>query len=262
MNRIDTKAYLNAIFQGQTEEAKRIRMKNVPNKIVKFISLGDDELENQKKLESLSDGKLWFSKVEEFNDPYELRGIISLENKNLEKYIDFRDSFSVCCLSGRSFGYLPMWAYYTNNYKGFCIEFSVVKKDAIHPVLYIKNRISAYESLKDIEENAYKAMESGKKDMNLQIDLNIFWQQFFMKDMSWQHEDECRLLSSNVDESQIGNSEPINNYGLKINRIIAGLNCSERNKKCLNEISRKYTGTNAYYSKLSSIKYGCEIETL
>lgn len=57
-----------------------------------------------------------------------------------EKLFDFRD-YGITCLSANDIDYLPMWAYYTNNHKGFCIEYEVIKKDCIHEVLYEPERI-------------------------------------------------------------------------------------------------------------------------
>lgn len=38
-----------------------------------------------------------------------------------QNIFDFSD-YGITCLSSNSVDYLPMWAYYTNNHKGFCVE--------------------------------------------------------------------------------------------------------------------------------------------
>lgn len=194
------------------------------------------------------------------NDPYEYKGMLIDKEKlikagypikTIEKYqtiFDLND-YGVTCLSSNSIDYLPMWAYYTNNHKGFCIEYEVIKKDFIHEVGHEQERIK----VASLFIEYIKAIISGQKK-KADFYIKIFLQNFFIKAKSWVHEKEYRIVYS-IDENSDGINVPLYKLGMRTSRIVAGINCSEDNKKKLNEISNLLGLGNIYTSKIHSEEY-------
>lgn len=71
---------------------------------------------------------------------------------------------------------------------------------------------------------------------------------------SWEHEKEYRIVYP-LDENSKGMNVPIHRLGMRTSRIVAGINCSEDNKKKLNEISNSLGLGNVYTSRIHSEQY-------
>lgn len=118
--------------------AKAVRFSTIPDKLIKFIWLDDSDSDDKKFL-SLKRNEIWFAQKDLLNDPYEYKGMLLDRNRMhnagysndiidyYQQLFDFSD-YGITCLSANSIDYLPMWAYYTNNHKGFCVEYNVIKK--------------------------------------------------------------------------------------------------------------------------------------
>ena len=251
--------YFQLLVEGKEQEAEKVRISTIPNKLIKFIWLDESE-KDEKKFLSLQREEIWFAQKDLLNDPYEYKGIL-LDRKKLseagyspdviEKYqtlFDFSD-YGITCLSSNNMDYLPMWAYYTNNHKGFCVEYEVIKKDCIHEVLYEPERIKVASLI--IE--CIKAIRTGQKK-KADLYVKIFLQNLFIKAKSWEHEKEYRIVYS-IDENSNGRNVPVYKLGMRTSRIVAGINCSEDNKKKLNEISNSLGLGNIYTSKIHSEEY-------
>lgn len=181
------------------------------------------------------------------------KGFLDDEIQKYEKLFDFRD-LGLCCLSAQEVNYLPMWAYYTNNHKGFCIEYELVRKHCIHEVMYETKRIpiaSLFIQLKDALKDAAKYGQ--KSSSESETIAHLFMKILYIKSKSWEHEREFRIVQPISNE--IGENIQISNIGLRVNRVIAGIECSVDNKRVLNDISNQIGCGNAYVAKLSSINY-------
>ncbi len=251
--------YLQLLSEGKVDEARKVRFSTIPSKLIKFIWLDESE-KDEKKFLSLQREEIWFAQKDLLNDPYEYKGIL-LDRKKLseagyspdviEKYqtlFDFSD-YGITCLSSNNMDYLPMWAYYTNNHRGFCVEYEVIKKDCIHEVLYEPERIKV----------ASLILQSGDAIISGQVEKanfysNLFLQNLFIKAKSWEHEKEYRIVYP-LDENSKGMNVPIHRLGMRTSRIVAGINCSEDNKKKLNEISNSLGLGNVYTSRIHSEQY-------
>ena len=233
--------YFQLLLEGKEQEAEKVRISTIPNKLIKFISL--DESENDEfKFLSLKNDEIWFANKNSLNDPYEYKGMLIDKEKfikagypikTIEKYqtiFDLND-YGVTCLSSNSIDYLPMWAYYANNRKGFCVEYEVIKKDCIHEVLYEPESIKVASLIIEY----IKAINSGQKE-KAYCYSKIISQNFFIKAKSWEHEKEYRIVYP-LDKNSKGMNVPVRKLGMRTSRIVAGMNCSEDNKKKLNEIS-------------------------
>lgn len=233
--------YFKLLLEGKEQETEKIRISTIPNKLIKFISLDESENDDLKFL-TLKRDEIWFAHKDSLNDPYEYKGMLIDKEKfikagysfeTIEKYqtiFDLND-YGVTCLSSNSIDYLPMWAYYTNNHKGFCIEYEVIKKDCIHEVLYEPERIKIASLIIEYIE----AIRSRQKE-KASCYAKIISQNLFIKTKSWEHEKEYRIVYP-LDKNSKGMNVPVRKLGMRTSRIVAGMNCSEDNKKKLNEIS-------------------------
>ena len=237
--------YLQLLSEGKVDEARKVRFSTIPSKLIKFIWLDESE-KDEKKFLSLQREEIWFAQKDLLNDPYEYKGIL-LDRKKLseagyspdviEKYqtlFDFSD-YGITCLSSNNMDYLPMWAYYTNNHKGFCVEYEVIKKDCIHEVLYEPERIKV----------ASLILQSGDAIISGQVEKanfysNLFLQNLFIKAKSWEHEKEYRIVTRNHEDikkgmfdsykDEKGSLHKTQEFDLSLSKVYLGMNCTEENR--------------------------------
>ena len=90
---------------------------------------------------------------------------------------------------------IPMWAHYSANHTGVVIEFELetmpfsglLQEDAVRTVTYSQNRVY-YDHLKS-ELDRHQRRVSGKT-----VASDIFYEIATTKDMSWQYEEEVRII--------------------------------------------------------------------
>lgn len=251
--------YFKLLLEGKEKKAEEARISTIPNKLIKFNWLDESEKDDLKFL-TLKRDEMWIAHKDSLNDPYEYKGMLIDKEKfikagypieTIEKYqtiFDIND-YGVTCLSSNSVDYLPMWAYYTNNHKGFCVEYEVIKKDFIHEVLYEPERIKIASLIIEYIE----AIRSRQKE-KASCYAKIISQNLFIKANSWEHEKEYRIVYP-IDKNSKGMNVPVRKLGMKTSRIVAGINCSEDNKKKLNEISNSLGLGNIYISKIHPEEY-------
>lgn len=262
---MEIKKYLELLSDGKQEEAEKIRLADIPNRLIKFVWL-DGSKSDEKKFMSLRRNEIWFSQKDSLNDPYEYKGML-LDRKKMEeagyppdiidKYqtlFDFSD-YGITCLSNNTVDYLPMWAYYTNNHKGFCVEYEVIKKNCIHEVLYEPERIKVASLIFQCRDAVRNAIITGQRD-KADFFSKLFLQNLFIKAASWKHEKEYRIVYP-LDNGK-GMNVPVSKLGMRTRRIVAGINCSEENIARLNEISNELGLGNIYTSKIHPEEYTIE----
>lgn len=253
---------------GKLVEAEQFRKTTIHDKLIKFVSL-DGTVEDEKKFFTLENNLIWFSKKILLNDPYEFKGMI-IDSEKMEeagyskdiidayqKMFEFKD-YGITCLSANSIDFLPMWAYYTNNHRGFCVEYDVIKKDCVHEVLYEEDRIKIASLIFRYKDAVMEALRTGRENIESIVLAKMLLQNLFMKAKSWEHEKEYRIVAPLNGEK--GENIPINQLGMKANRIIAGMNCSQENIDRLDCISNSLGLGGVYKSYLHSDKYTLEID--
>ena len=258
--------YMKLLFEGKLQEAEQIRISTIPNKLIKFIWLDENE-RDEKKFKTLNNNEIWFSNKKFLNDPYEFKGMIvdsqKLRNAGYsqelidayKKLLDL-ENYGITCLSDNQIDYLPMWAYYTNNHKGFCVEYDICKKSCIHEVMYETERIKIASLFIQSKEALKKAILTGKRT-EADIMAKILLQNLFVKAETWKHEKEYRIIYPI--ENKDGKNVCVNNLGMRISKIVAGINCSNTNIERLDKISNKFNLGNCYQSRLNEEKYSLDI---
>ena len=261
------KKYFELLQNQKYIEAKEYRKKLIPQKLVKYVSLTNDNESNEKKFFSLENNMAWFSSIKTLNDPYEFKcmyiDVKKLEAANYDKVLidafknylkDQEDSWTVLSLSNAGIESLPMWAYYSNNHKGFCIEYTVEDPELIYPVSYEQKKVpiaSIIAGMFSEFEQAYNNHEPLSLDALFYACVMRY--QFLMKHVSWKHEEEYRIIYPFV--TNIGNNMLINKIGLRTSRIVAGINCSDEHKKRLNAISQKINCGSIKEAQISDTEY-------
>lgn len=263
------KQYFDLLEKNQFNEAENLRQKNIPLKLIKFISLTDDDELNNTKFETLSEQKIWFSSINKVNDPYEFKGMY-IDTKKLKNngYTDeniclitylfeLTKKFGITCLSANTFDNLPMWAYYTNNHKGFCVEYDVTNKECIYEIMYEPELLE----ITSILSNLYVEIQKNIINLNTNNEMldyytTLFKYQLFLKHKSWEHEKEYRIVyPMKYNQSNSGQAISISEVGLKTSKIIAGLYCKNEHIQKLNEISKELGCGEVKQTKTSDNKY-------
>lgn len=231
--------YFDMLDQGKFAEAEEARMAEIPNRLLKFISLDDNNKNNEDKLKSLENNQIWLSAVNEFNDPYEFKGMYlnkkalkeyGFSNAMVKQFDELFDStlkeYGVTCLSGCAVSNFPMWAYYTNNYRGFAIEYELNTKICLHKVIYEPNRIPVARLIYSLIKSINKSLRETGNPSNVrsEVFIRILLQNLYIKSSSWAHEDEYRIVQP-VDNKK-GQNYDIDKLGMRTKRIIVGKNCS------------------------------------
>lgn len=261
--------YLELLLEGKLEVAELLRMSEIPSKLYKYISLNGTE-DDEKKYYSLSTETIWFSGVEAFNDPYEHKGMIldckglmeaKVPKEVIEMYNELfnTDDLEVVSFSSSGYDNLPMWAYYANNSKGFCVEYDVIKQNAIHEVIYEPQRIKMKRLIMEIINHVRMAMNGDMQAKKVVASYSrILMQSMYIKDISWSHEKECRIVIPIREHA--GENIPLNEIGIRLNRVIAGINCKENDRIRLNSILKGLGHGELYCAELSTESFGIELK--
>lgn len=221
---------------------------HTPKRIYKYCSLSDDKKLNEAKFITLVDKKIFMSSIDDFNDPFDGKGFY-YDKKALMKYgnlsecngeiVDFQKLIKCTCFSGNGVNSMPMWAHYSNNHKGYCIEYDVEENDALKgfvlPIQYTDDRLDITEELIRIAEDVSK-LNQEKFDSEIykyiSQEMTIVYLStllYHVKHTAWSYEDEYRLfLPSNTLLNPYISASP--------KAIYVGLNCDADNIERLKQI--------------------------
>ena len=258
---------LKLFFEDYVPETR----KSFPKKIYKYISLDKiDELEKEKlsycynpeeiekliltskenkgninKLYSLANNSLWFSKSNNpnLNDPFEGRGIFYDDSfykfsddqiQYWQQYAEYvRNNIYLCCFAKYSAS-PTMWANYSNNYRGYCLEFEIVNTNNLWEVYYGYGKNYPNSTIKDLENELWADQISKSEAYEYIEQLHVFWATFKFGD--WQYENEIRAIFTKLEYEKNICYEDI---GLKLIGIIVGHNCDEKHREFLAYIANK-----------------------
>lgn len=236
-------------------EATEYKNKFIPKVLYKYNSLLDDRYvnfkeENQKRLDSLKENKLWVSHYKKFNDPFEFKMMtIDTERLNdtewkiehIESYLDlFKDRTLISCFSSDG-NNMPMWAHYANNHKGYCVKYSVLKPESIFPVLYEPIRVKSAVIITNLISEMYKGYEKGLPEPTEEFYkyFSYFYLSLTCKHDFWGYENEYRLLYPDFGlEEKVGKLVDLCEVGLKVDAIYIGYKCDAEYVSNLMEIGK------------------------
>jgi len=153
-------------------------------KIYKYQSI------NINLLKSLQKKMIWYSRIDQLNDPYEL---FFIDNSGTEIYTNFRKSLCVCCFSKNKDEVL-MWSHYGDNHKGICLEWEIdfeKMKGSLFEIDY-NNEITTLQKV--------DRLQSGHLSINIKTNGRFLLSKF----KTWAYEEEIRIFKIVEDLSKKG----------------------------------------------------------
>lgn len=282
MNGKDKKKFIDNVLSGNRSKYMNL----LPEKLYKFISLGNDADLDEKKLATFSAGMLYLSSPSNFNDPYDCRlnmkfatpkeigelvaSFLSKEEQllpddiinrlceqmanNIDAYLNkvwkkLREQLLVCCFT-EQWNNFVMWAHYANCYQGFCVEYNVSD--------FISENSKSCEICPVIYSNnlisfkKYFPLEEINKEQKYDYaGFNVGSYAVLSKHLSWQYENEWRLVQLR-DEAVPDR----NKYQAPVpTAIYFGNRISEKNKRYILDAAEKFKIKNLYDVDIDEDKY-------
>lgn len=240
--------YIELLFEGESKQAQKLMRSMIPDKLYKFVPLTEDEVLNESKFDCIEHNTFFFSTVKKVNDPYEFKGIYLAEEdlinigwpeseaKRILSSYDPDAWFAIGCFTGNDEHFLPMWAYYTNNYRGYCVEYNVDDPTQIYKVLYDTERSPGALAVSGLLYAHREEMEQEAEYIQSLLKTALF-----TKHMSWKWENEYRILNPLSDPTSPGSKVELSKVGLSTARVIAGINCKPEHQERLHAICRDHS---------------------
>ncbi|MCI9845391.1 DUF2971 domain-containing protein [Flavobacterium pectinovorum] len=171
-----------------------------PNSIFKYYSDSDWHLN------ALEEGYFYFTHPEKLNDPFELlqnRHEIIVNNphvKNRESLEKHRANLGICCFSLNNDNPV-LWGNYTNNYRGFCVEYDL-KLIPFNKNISWKAHVSYLKDYSAGNENLDKVINAVRENSFLNEEqkrafvfkLKMIFEYTWKQDI-WNYENEFRFVS-------------------------------------------------------------------
>lgn len=245
----------------------KITRLHIPKLLYKYYSLADNVSLNEAKFNTLLDKKIYISDLESFNDPFDGRAFF-YRSEELLKYEslkgrlidDFASYVRLASFTKVGINNMPMWAHYSNNHRGYCVEYDTTLQQNLHlkasmfPVQYVDQRIDITpimdKIMSELGRLKKKALREGTKKIyldNMILPLiGIFYN--CIKHPSWSYEEEIRYITSSTNDYYV-DAIP--------SAIYVGEKCSVVNKNRLLNIANELS-IPVYQMGLS--KYSLEYE--
>ena len=222
--------YMELTNKGNRSDAERYKSSFVPDYIYKFYSLGKDRIRDKLILDTLSDGKVYLSLFEQLNDPFDgdtwyISDEFTQKGVDVKKIhdslINARSQMRICSFTENDENNMPMWAYYANSHKGFCVKYHIdenIKKN-MFPISYVEQKLCfGLRNISNIFCEEFGSAEQ-RKQMHEVFLANV------IKHKSWCMEKEIRLILFQE------------YFSLRPEKIYIGKDCSECYREKLIEIA-------------------------
>lgn len=203
-------------------------------------------LETRWALDNIRRCRLKHSRIDDMNDPYELKCVFShhkLTQAALERTADTAaKSYSALCFS-RSWDNILMWSHYGDRHKGICLGFDVAD-EITRPVEY---EPQPYEVGNLIVED--------RKDFSPEEGTKIIDRLFGMKYAGWFYEQEVRVNGrrDEVDE-ETGQYFGEFNERIKLREVIAGARFP-LSKKPIEDSLKAYSDVEIFKASASTVRF-------
>ena len=222
---------------------------HIPDKIYKYYSLTSDEKLNEMKLDTLLNQKIYLSRPSSFNDPFDTKAFF-YKPENLMKFDilkehkgkvidDFSKLSRIACFTRNGVNSMPMWAHYSNNHCGFCVEYDTknnknhIINSCCFPVQYTDKRVDISDVMEDLVEEILNLKEQAEEKNIKEIKIDnqiIIWIAMYyslLKHKSWEYEKEVRVIIN----------LPTDYIDAIPSAVYIGAKCEEMNKKKLFDIA-------------------------
>lgn len=218
--------YIDLIAADKLKEATEYKNSCIPDVLYKYYWLDDNEEKNERRLNTLAEGKVYMSSLGGFNDLFEGQAFVFDENElrdkgwNLKWFKDFVEQIN----SNAGVGC-------------FCVEYLIDRKvkKFMYPVSYEDTRAPGNAIIGNIIDQTLELIKDGKGEDDMSGELNALNHMAYLsltsKHKSWKHEKEVRALVPRC-------------YGeyleLLPRKIFIGINCREVHKERLIEIAKNF----------------------
>lgn len=264
--------YLGLVQQEKYKEAIAYKNAYIPDVLYKYCWLDEETNDkaveaNELRLSTLSEGKIYLSTLDQFNDPFEGKAFVFDGDDSdrggftIEQFQEFAEHIKsnsrFCCFSNADEKQqnMPMWAYYANNHRGFCVEYHLQphQKNYIFPVSYDGSRVNGNVLMVNLLSGIIQMVKEGKGSSQMPGDVSVHNQLAYLslacKHASWKHEKEYRAMVPAAKGIYL-DLEPC--------KIYVGLNCSKNHEKRLAQIAQSFSGCEIY--KMQSARNGVEFK--
>lgn len=233
-------------------------------KVYKFISFEGEATLTKIKVDTLKQGRIWFSFYKTLNDKTEFQinydaekvalktGRSVADVKLLINY--FTEMYDVYSLTYKYQDY--MWKDYASNGNGICIEFEVVDYDYLYPVQYqekseihfdemiisgINNNDFAFAIIPWVIKNPFN--RTAEMDSTREKEVRILYCPYDLGEVNGGR------LEMNIKErlGYKGIAKPYKDFGLKISKVILGDKCSD---KLYRELEKYFVSNKIEYTYL------------
>lgn len=247
------KAYMQDYFLNR-DASYELKQSKVPKRLFKYQPINDANRSN--RLRTLKENKIWLTKADYLNDPYDCQAFYYNKEKLLKAIIEndipskisrtpeyiidflenglkmFKRNMAVTCFSEQEDN-MPMWANYADNHAGICIEYDFSNlstnsgfSQMLYPIVYVEERYDISNLLIDQVTAAWM------KNPYVLFFITL------MKHTSWKYEKEWRFIGTDI------NQEHINGFTVELpvqpKAIYFGMRCREED---INEITKIVDGT-------------------
>lgn len=222
--------FYKCLLEKRPEEAMEYKNKRIPSFIYKYFSFGNEgEKLYEMKLQTLKDNKIFFSAIENFNDPFEFKTafIDAGSDGDSPEYYAAKLRYLMTCATIRIASFaedgfdIPMWAYYADSFRGYCVKYEVLNKEKFFKVDYVDARFPSY--------MADSVLQSNDKTSFLRI-ASLFSTKY----SGWSHENEIRAVvkrENYMTESMDGAcSYSCGELGIRPVELVLGCSCSDRSR--------------------------------
>lgn len=243
---MDYEKYFDMVEKSMFNEAVNYKCSQIPSVLYKYYSLNDDAHTNNEKIKCLYDSKIYLSDFNSQNDLFEGNFLIfdkeKLKSKKwdidvIEKYYkEMVGKYRITCLSNTNEQNMPMWAYYANNHKGFCVKYILTdrQKKCIFPVTYETERQNADVMVTTIISETIDIITNHGSANDYSSYANVCNQMLFFsmsaKHKSWEHEKEYRIIHTEK------------YFPCFPAEIFIGYNCDKNYEEQIVEIGKKERG--------------------
>lgn len=229
-----------------------------PDYLYKFLSLDDNDELNKLKFNTLLSKSIYFSKIEQLNDPFEFLSMTAVEERlklgnetfllSLNRLLsEFKNNRFIACFTNSIEDNIAMWAHYTNNHKGFCCKYRIVSKKADNLINFSKVAYSKHPFYLDRYHlnlqlaGSFSSSYMKKNELRKIQVFNLMYNNLLCsyKHISWSYENEYRIhqIIDNESKDVKGQNVPLSKINLELTDIYAGIKCKHIRK--LKNIAKK-----------------------
>lgn len=244
----ENKVFFSYLEGYDIEGAVKYAEEHIPEYLYKFYSLSDchgfaNKKLDKRKLYTLKNGSNWFDLSRNQNDPLDMKMpcVEEEHGKGEEKAIgyflnQFRNNCLLCSFSDIGIESLPMWAFYANNHRGYCVKYKVLNKKIVWKIMYENNRMPIYSIPLHLFEEMDKSNRLGYETEELIYYRYLMYMIMNTKHISWSAESEYRILYP-VDKP-IGQNVDNELLGLKATDVYVGVKCNAKYEKKIKAICK------------------------